>query len=270
MRSVLAAVLLIAGTAIGAAEPAALAISDVPYGDQPEQKIDLYMPAGDASDAPVLVFFHGGGWTEGTRKDLTATAESLTVAGMIVAVPDYRLYPRAVFPEFVEDCAAAVAHVRWMLGQLGGRHRLFIGGHSAGAFNAAILAADKHFLADAGVPADAVAGYVLLSGPYEMSGPYMPKPFSEIFPAAIGRGAKVTDFIDGKEPPLLLMGVEADDVVNPRDTDRLASAVMVHGGRAVVATYTGSDHIATFRGLSHPDSAVRKDLASFITAVSGR
>ncbi len=269
MRNLLAVLLLFAGVAAAAAEPT-LATRDVPYGDRPEQKLDLYLPAEAKSDAPVLVFFYGGSWQEGAKEDLRETAESLAAAGMIVAVPDYRLYPQVVFPAFVEDCAAAVAHVRWMLSRLGGRHALFIGGHSAGAFNSAMLAADKHYLADAGVPADAVAGYVLLSGPYEMGGPNMISPYSEIFPAAAGVRPYVADFIDGREPPLLLMGVEADDVVNPRDTDRLASAVMFHGGRAVVATYAGSDHIATFRGLSHPDSAVRKDLAAFIAAVSGR
>ena len=269
MRSLLAAILFIAGAAGALAAPAELAIKDVPYGDLPQQKLDLYLPAGDSSTAPVLVFFYGGSWQEGDRKDIAATAESLTAAGMIVAAPTYRLYPQVVFPAFVEDCAAAVAHVRWMLSQLGGKHPLFIGGHSAGAFNAAMLAADKHYLADAGVPAGAVAGYVLLSGPYEMGGPNLISPYREIFPADTGVRAYVADFIDGKEPPVLLMGVEADTVANPLDTIHLAGAIMKRGGRVVVATYKGSDHGATFVGLSKPGSAVRKDLAAFILAVSG-
>ncbi len=269
MRYLLTVLLFFAGMACAVAEPAVVT-TDVPYGDLPRQKLDLYLPAGQTGDAPVLVFFYGGSWQGGAKGDLRETAMSLAAAGMIVAVPDYRLYPQAVFPQFVEDCAAAVAHVRWMLSQLGGRHPLFIGGHSAGAFNAAMLAADKHFLADAGVPADAVAGYVLLSGPYEMGGPNMISPYREIFPAGTGVRANVADFIDGKEPPLLLMGVEADTVANPLDSIHLAGAVMKHGGRVVVATYKGSDHGATFRGLSHPDSAVRKDLAAFITVTSSQ
>ena len=69
---------------------------------------------------------------------------------------------------------------------------------------------------------------------------------------------------------MLLMTVDADSVVDPRDSDQLAGAVMAHGGRVVVATYKGSDHIATFNGLSHPTSAVRADLAAFILAVSAQ
>ena len=268
MRHLLAAVLLIAGAARALAGPAVVT-TDVAYGDLERQKLDLYLPAEAKSDAPVLVFFYGGSWQEGAKGDLRETAESLVAAGMIVAAPDYRLYPQVAFPAFVEDCAAAVARVRAMLGKIDGRHRLFIGGHSAGAFNAAMLAADKHYLADAGVPADAVAGYVLLSGPYEMGVPYLISPYREIFPAGTGVRANVVDFIDGSEPPLLLMGVEADNVASPLDGIHLAGVVMKHGGRVVVATYKGSDHGATFRGLSHPDSAVRKDLAAFIAAVSG-
>lgn len=268
MRGLLAVLLLIAGAAAAVAQPA-LTIADVPYGDRQPQRLDLYLPAGQAGDAPVLVFFHGGGWQEGTRKDIRATAESLTAAGLIVAVPDYRLYPQAAFPQFVEDGAAAVAHVRWMLGRLGGRHPLFIGGHSAGAFNAAMLAADKHYLAGAGVPADAVAGYVLLSGPYDMAGP-VPAPYAPVFPAATRSRADANAFIDGSEPPLLLLTAAADTVVSPAATHRLAETITAKGGRATVVTTAGSDHLATFRGLGDPGSAVRRSLMAFLASAAGQ
>lgn len=268
MRGLLAVLLLLAGAVAAMAQPA-LTIADVPYGGLQPQRLDLYLPAGQAGDAPVLVFFHGGGWQEGSRKDIRATAESLTAAGLIVAVPDYRLYPQAAFPQFVEDCAAAVAHVRWMLGRLGGRHPLFIGGHSAGAFNAAMLAADKHYLAEAGVPADAVAGYVLLSGPYAMAGP-VPAPYQRVFPAATRDRADADAFIDGSEPPLLLLTAAADTVVDAFFTRRLAETVTAKGGQATVVTIAGSDHLATFRGLGESGSAVRKSLAVFLAAAGGR
>lgn len=143
MRPLLVLLLLVAGIAGAAAQPAARITTDIPYGGIERQKLDLYLPPGESDDAPVLVFFYGGGWERGAKEDLKATAESLAAAGMIVAVPDYRLYPDAVFPQFVEDCALAVARVRALVGDLGGRHALFVGGHSAGAYNAAMLAADE-------------------------------------------------------------------------------------------------------------------------------
>ena len=82
--------------------------TDVPYGDLERQKLDLYLPAGQTGDAPVLVFFYGGGWQGGAKEDLRETAESLAAAGMIVAAPDYRLYPQAVFPR-----SSRTARRRW-------------------------------------------------------------------------------------------------------------------------------------------------------------
>lgn len=270
MRCFLAGILMLAGLVGASAAPAVLTVTDLPYGDLPRQKLDLYLPAGEAGDGPVLVFFYGGGWERGAKQDLAETATSLAASGMIVAVPDYRLYPQAVFPQFVEDCAKAVSYV-WQSVRRpdGSARRLFVGGHSAGAFNAVMLAADERYLAAAGVPSDAVAGYVLLSGPYNMGG-YLPAPYAAIFPAPDRDRADANAFVDGGEAPVLLMTVDADDVVDPRNTDRLAATVMAHGGRAIVATYKGSDHIATFRGLSHPASAVRTDLAAFILAVSAQ
>ncbi len=268
MRILSTLLLLLLGTGIALAQPATVT-TDIAYGDLPEQTLDLYQPADGASNAPVLVFFHGGGWTEGSKADIKAAAASLAAAGMIVAVPNYRLYPQAVFPQFVEDCAAAVGHVWQMLNAMGGRHALFIGGHSAGAFNAGMLAADEGYLAAAGVPAGAVAGYVLLSGPYNMSGS-LPASYAAIFPAATRASADANAFIDGTEPPMLLMTVKADDVVNPLLTRQLAATVNAMGGRVTVATYPGSDHIATFRGLSEPGSPMRKDLAAFVAEVAGQ
>ena len=267
MRRLLTLVLVLAGTACAFAEPA-MVTTDVPYGDLPRQKLDIYVPARDVGDAPVLVFFYGGGWERGAKADLRETAQSLAAGGMIVAAPDYRLYPQAVFPQFVEDCALAVARVRQMVGAMGGHHALFIGGHSAGAFNAAMLAADERYLAAAGVQAEAVAGYVLLSGPYEMRGS-LPRPFDAIFPAAIRDRASASPFIDGGEPPLLLMTADADNVVDSVWAYRLADTAKAKGGRVTVAIAEGSsDHLATFRGLSDPTSAVRADLAAFIAAAA--
>ena len=120
------------------------------------------------------------------------------------------------------------------------------------------------------MPAGTVAGYVLLSGPYEMGG-YLPRPYDAIFPAATRKRARVADFIDGGEPPLLLVAVDADGVVPPSLTDQLAETVEAQGGRVTVAIYEGSsDHIATFRGLIDPASDVRADLAAFIAFLTGR
>ena len=250
----------------GAAETITVA-EGIVYGDLPRQKLDLYRPAKGGANAPILVFLYGGGWERGDRVDLRETGEALAAAGLIVAVPDYRLYPEAVFPEFVEDCALAVAHVwRTVRAADGAPRPIFVGGHSAGAFNAAMLALDDRYLSDAGVPPGALAGAVLLSGPYDMSGP-LRSPFSRIFPRPDRDRADAADFVNGEDPAILLLTVDADDTVDPRSTFRLAGAIGTGGGNVVVGAYRGqSDHLATFLGLADPNSTVRRDLEGFIAA----
>jgi acetyl esterase/lipase len=270
MRSGIAASVSIVIATLAASPVAAASVTvteGIAYGELPRQKLDLYRPDMVDDGTPVIVFFYGGGWERGDRGDLRRTGEALAVAGLIVAVPDYRLYPDAAFPEFVEDGALAVAHVwRTLRRADGGPRPILVGGHSAGAFNAAMLALDESYLSGAGVPSGALAGAVLLSGPYDMSGA-LPPPFNHIFPRETRDGAAAADFVDGTDPPILLLTVDADDVVDPRNTYRLAEAIEAGGGDVSVSAYPGErDHLATFLGLADPNSVVRRDVEGFIAA----
>src|SRR3954467_147118 len=63
------------------------------FGAGPRQKLDLYVPAGLKRPAPVLLFFHGGGWQGGSRDIYLAFGQAFASAGIVTAVADYRLYP---------------------------------------------------------------------------------------------------------------------------------------------------------------------------------
>lgn len=249
-----------------AAQPITVA-EGIPYGDLPRQQLDLYRPAALDDDTPVVVFFYGGGWQQGDRGDFRETGEALAASGLIVAVPDYRLYPDAVFPEFVEDSALAVAHVWRRERRADGSPRpVFVGGHSAGAFNAAMLALDESYLSDVGMPRGSLAGAFLLSGPYDYSGPLAP-PYSAIFPSEKRAASSVADFVDDADPPILLLTGEADDDVDPNNTHGLAAAIEAGGGDVSVIVYPGEDdHLATLRGLADAGSVVRRDVEAFIRA----
>jgi hypothetical protein len=81
---------------------------DIAYGDDPRQKLDVWQPAG-AHHAPMVVFLYGGSWDSGSRSDYRFVAAPLAEAGAVTIVPDYRLYPQVRFPDFLADCARAVA-----------------------------------------------------------------------------------------------------------------------------------------------------------------
>ncbi|MGD8557892.1 MAG: alpha/beta hydrolase, partial [Chromatiales bacterium] len=108
--------------------------SDVSYGADTRQKLDLYMPETATGSPPVVVFFYGGGWRKGNKENYEFVASSLTNAGYAVIIPDYRLYPEVSFPGFVEDGARVVAWAMQNAERYGADpDEIFLMGHSAGA-----------------------------------------------------------------------------------------------------------------------------------------
>lgn len=137
----------------------------VPYAGKGEDPaglrvMDLYIPEGQAG-FPTVVWFHGGGLTEGVR----AIPAELKGKGFAVVAPGYRLNPTVKAPAYIEDAAAAVAWVFENIGKYGGDpKKIVLSGHSAGAYLAAMVGLDKKYLAAHGIDANALAGLVLPSG----------------------------------------------------------------------------------------------------------
>ena len=81
------------------------------YGADGRQQLDLYLPEQARTEAPTLVFFYGGSWSRGDRNNYRFVGQAFAAAGYRVAIPDYRVYPENLFPDFIHDGAAAV---RWL------------------------------------------------------------------------------------------------------------------------------------------------------------
>lgn len=143
------------------------------YGTHPRQQLDVYQPAGAAGNAaaggaPIVVFFYGGSWTTGERRDYLFVGEALASRGIVAVVADYRLSPEVRYPVFLQDSALAVRWARDNAARLGADPaKLFVMGHSAGAYNAAMLALDARWLAGAGMTRQQLAGWVGIAGPYD-------------------------------------------------------------------------------------------------------
>ncbi|MBC9177124.1 alpha/beta hydrolase [Roseomonas ludipueritiae] len=231
--------------------PERMAGEAIPYGDLPRQKLDLYQPPPETASPPMVVFLYGGGWTEGSRAMYRFVGAALAERGCIVAIPDYRLYPDAAFPAFLRDCALAT---RWafdnraMLGADPGR--LFLMGHSAGAYNAAMLALDGQWLGAVGMrPARDLAGVIGIAGPYD----FLPlrADLRPIFgPAEQLARTQPISFADGANPPMLLLQGEADETVDPGNARRLAGRIQANGGPVETRFYPGIGHAAIAGALS--------------------
>jgi acetyl esterase/lipase len=152
-------------------------IKDVPYKDdvisltpyeQERCKLDLTVPVGSKGFA-TYVWFYGGGMKNG-GKDLRTEycaeiRESLAQAGVAVVTPDYRLSPKAKYPAYVDDAAAAFAWtVKHIAEQGGDPRKVFIGGHSAGATLALLVGMDPERLKPHGLTLGSVAGIAQVSG----------------------------------------------------------------------------------------------------------
>ena len=216
---------------------------DVAYGPLPREKLDIYRPA-DAAPAPVIVFFYGGSWNSGSKAMYPFVAATLARQGFAVVVPDYRLYPEVRFPVFLEDCARSVAWTQTHLSEIGGDpDRVFLMGHSAGAYNAVMLGLDPHFLADAGTSRARIAGVIGLAGPYD----FLPITGEDIKPifATVGDGpeSQPVSYVDGHAPPMLLLAGADDKTVLPRNTKSLAAKLSAKGGEVETKIFPGVAHI---------------------------
>ena len=142
-------------------------VSLTPY-EQDRCKLDLTVPVG-AKGFATFVWFYGGGLKNGA-KDLRSEycaeiRESLAQGGVAVVTPDYRLSPRAKYPAYVDDAAAAFAWTVKHIAEHGGAPRkVFIGGHSAGGYLALLVGMDPERLKPHGLTLGSVAGIAQVSG----------------------------------------------------------------------------------------------------------
>nr|WP_323122276.1 alpha/beta hydrolase [Burkholderia alba] len=242
---------------------------DVAYGDGPRRSLDVYAPAQrpDGALAPIVVFFYGGRWQSGKRGDYVFVGEALASRGFVAVIPDYRIYPDAVFPDFVEDAAAAVRWAREHASAFGADPaRLFLMGHSAGAQIATMLATDGRFLAEHGIGKRDIAGVIGLAGPYDFL-PLRDETLMRIFPEPARAASQPINFVDGCEPPMLLASGANDTTVKPGNTDRFAARLQEAGSVVQVKLYAGVGHAVLVGAFGLPVRAflpVLDDVAAFI------
>ena len=241
---------------------------DIRFAEGRRGLLDVYAPK-DAADAPLAVFFYGGSWEEGERADYRFVAMALAKRGIVTIVPDYRLYPDVRFPDFIDDGARAVRWARRNATEFGADPALiFLVGHSAGAYIAAMLALDKTRLDPASL--SALAGVVGLAGPYDflpLTGPNLKR----IFAPAGGdlSSSQPITHARGDAAPMLLISGLADKMVSWENSRKLAVRITALGGSASTRFYKRVDHtvvMGAFSPLLRPFAPSLPDTLAFIRA----
>ncbi|HUQ09371.1 MAG TPA: alpha/beta hydrolase [Steroidobacteraceae bacterium] len=249
--------------------------ADIHYGAHERQRLDVYLPKREAAQRsdesaaprPIIVFWYGGSFERGRKSQYRFVGAALAEAGYVAVLPDYRLYPEVRFPAFIDDGAQAVAWVASHAAELGGDpSRIYLAGHSAGANIAGMLAYDPERLARVGVRADAIRGFIGLSGPYALD------PNTDTLRTIFAAPHGFDDWQPARRvrpgaPRALLMHGEGDDVVSVRHARVMAEALTNNGVPVTLRTYAGRGHadtVAAFATASPDKLPVLTEIRKFI------
>jgi acetyl esterase/lipase len=247
---------------------------DIAFDPESRLRLDLYVPKALTAPASVVVFFYGGGWDSGRKADYAFVGEALATRGYVTVIADYRLYPQVRWPAFLEDGAQAVRWAKDHAAHNGGDpDRLVLMGHSAGAYNAAMLALDRRWLGEVGLdPSRDVRAMVGLAGPYD----FLPL-HTDVLKAIFGPPDQRPDtqpinHVDGRAPALWLGADRGDKVVEAANSTRLAAAVRAKGGTVEERYYGGLNHALMVGVIAKPLrflAPVFADATAFIDAHTG-
>lgn len=243
--------------------------ANIPYAPGERHMLSIYLPSAIHPDMPVLFFIYGGKWLQGDRQDYAFVAKTFTDRGMVVVIPDYRLHPAGRYPAFLNDNAAALRWTYENIGKYGGDpSRIFLMGHSAGAYNAAMLTLNPQYLMEVGgSPAEWVHAFIGIAGPYDFL-PLTDPELMDIF----GKDGDLTPtqpitYADHPAPPMFLATGDEDETVIPRNTNRLAAALKDMGSEVQVKTYSGIGHVGILLELADlpfRDTTLIEDVTAFV------
>jgi acetyl esterase/lipase len=246
--------------------PAGVRVAEaIAYGDTPSQRVDVYAPGGDTTDdrKPVIIWFHGGGWNNGGRRQYAFAGRALAAEDFVSVVAGYRLDEEGKFPVFMEDAAAAIRWTHANIARYGGDpERIVLAGHSAGGHIVALAALDESWLGDLARPGGAIRGVVGIAGAYDWL-PFTPGSSSDKYlghTRPLSRTQPVT-YARADAPPMLLLWGDADTLVYRRNIDGLCAALVAQQGVVSTKIYPGVDHSEIVMGLSRPYRDVAPTLA---------
>lgn len=246
----------------------------VAYGTLVRQRLDIYRPPNADERQPIVIFFYGGGWTEGDRATYQFVGTALASRGVTTVIADYRLYPEVEFPEFMDDAAEAYVWVaRNLANGCTPSRPMIVMGHSAGGYMAALLALDPSYLDRQGVGISRPAAVIGLAGPYAFDPTTWPTT-KKIFVPSAGNpdGARPVAFVKPDAPPALLLHGGADTVVRLYNTRDLAAALSKAGVEAQTIEYPGIGHVGLVLALGKTlrwRAPVLDDIMKFIDRHGG-
>jgi acetyl esterase/lipase len=240
-----------------------LAYSDAKDADPVRHKLDLYLPKGH-KDYPVLLFIHGGAWTQGSKAGFAKVGQMFARNGIGAASANYRLSPKVTHPAHIQDVAKAFAWVHKNIGKYGGRKdEIFISGHSAGGHLVALLATDPSYLEAEGLKLTDIKGAIPVSGVYRVGGGGK---MSNVFgkDPELARKASPMVHVKGKHPPFLILVADNDLKGFDRLAEQFCKALGKAECKAEVLTVKDRNHGSVMFRMANQDDPGTQAVLAFI------
>jgi acetyl esterase/lipase len=248
-------------------------VRDIPYYDGPfanpqRENLDVYLPA-SGTNVPVVFMVYGGIFAIGNKSKLAYLARSYARQGLAVVTPNYRLNDgsaqQVIHPGAEEDIARALAWTYNHIAEYGGDpNNIFLMGHSAGASIVNELATDKHYLAAQGISTDMIRGVISFSGSADFS---IREDYAAYFGDAQQRWeASPLRFVDGTQPPFLLLDAQFDNPGLPDQAQTFSNALLAANDQVELHQIADRNHIGNFARSARPGDPAREFVLQFIAA----
>ena len=204
------------------------------YSDLPskEHEICIYLPEYTSMEIeyPVFLYFHGGGLEAGDLSDIDTAAEYLTSRNIVVVSANYRMYPEAVYPEFIRDAAAACGFAKTRLKDYIKPGKIFVGGTSAGGYISMMLCFDPKYLAPYHLSPMDFAGFIHDAGQPTVHYNICRERGLDPRRVLIDEAAPVFHIGISKDYPPMLFIISDQDMQNRPEQTELALSTMKHFG----------------------------------------
>src|SRR5688572_24306469 len=254
-------------------------VSNIPYltGVQysnDHDKLDLYLPEGK-TNVPVIVWIHGGALTQDDKNLEVGTGRRFAQAGIATATVNYRLSPAVSHPAHVEDAAASFAWVKQHIAEYGGDpNKVFLAGHSAGAYLAQLLVTDERYLKKHGLSARDVRGVVPISAFFwvekEGVAPDRPKHVWGSDPK-VWMEASPAHHLRANLPPTLIIYADRDEPWRRQQNVDMASALKTAGSPPVdLVQIADRTHMGIWRAMAADGDPTSDRVIEFVKAEAAR
>lgn len=227
------------------------------YGKHRLQRFDVFAPKG-AKQAPILIFWHGGGWTNGYREYVHFMASQVCAMGIILVAPSYRLVTTHKLPAAYEDALDCLAQVHTQADAFGGdAQRILLSGHSAGGHLASLVALRRQSPQQSSIRACLPISAIMdLHHPCPASGSLEERVYTMVLqnPQDDSVMSPIC-WAAGYQTPMELTVGEYDSDRVRLSNQRLQALLLVQGMRVPLHNLLGHNHFQTHTGLadaSHP------------------